>query len=170
MSRFTFPRVLVNSLLVSAITLSLNLFPASSIFAGDEKTTITLVSDLSKDARRARDQGLVILIEFSSDSCEYCRLLEDEFLEPMNIDRDYSEKIIIRSVPLDGAHQFRGFQGESISASQFASKYDIEVTPTMVFLDANGEQLSEKLVGIWSLDFFGGYIDERIDTARKKVH
>jgi len=141
----------------------------SKIYAASSAGGITLVSDLSKVASLARERELVILIEFASDYCEYCRLLENEFLNPMQIDQDYRLKVIIRSVLLDGAHLFKGFQGELISASELADRYDIEVTPTMVFLDAAGNELSDKLVGIWSIDFFGSYIDKRIDTARRKA-
>ena len=29
--------------------------------------------------------------------------------------------------------------------------------------------MSEKLVGIWSEDFYGGFIDNRIDEARERL-
>jgi thioredoxin-related protein len=141
----------------------------SEILADGGGDAIIRVSDLSKDASDARRQGLVILIEFASDSCEYCRLLEENFLIPMTKSQEYHNKVIIRSVPLDGDQRFTAFNGELVSSSQFASRYGVKVTPTMVFLDADGNELSDKLVGIWSLDYFGGFIDERIDTARAKV-
>jgi thioredoxin-related protein len=153
------------------VTLFITLFfpSASQTFADSSNSAIRSVTDLAQDANLARSQGLVILIEFSNDDCEYCRLLENEFLEPMSINQEYREKVMIRSLALNGDRLITGFQGESISASQFASKYQVMVTPTMVFLDTNGNELSEKLVGIWSLDYFGSYIDERIDAAREKV-
>jgi thioredoxin-related protein len=152
------------------VMLFLCLVAALNVFARSSETEISKVVDLSKDSVQASDERLVILIEFASDSCEYCRLLEEEFLKPMLIDRDYSEKVIIRSVSLDDHRAFRGFDGELTTANLFSSKYDIEVTPTMVFLSANGDELSDKLVGIWSIDFFGGFIDQRIDIASKKIH
>lgn len=158
-----------NTLYLWAIFVCLYFLSGSQAIADSTEGTITTVSDLSKDASLARAQKLVILIEFASDTCDYCRLLEESFLKPMSINQEYSKKVIIRSLPLDGDRSFIGFQGELTSASQFASKYGVEVTPTMVFLDANGNQLSENLVGIWSLDYFGSYIDERIDIAREKV-
>jgi len=154
---------------MAALCVSLFLLSAPQSFADRDNSTIPVVTDLSQDASLARSQELVILIEFSDDYCEYCLLLENEFLIPMSKNREYGEKVIIRSLPLNRDHQFKGFQGELVSASQFASKYQVKVTPTMVFLDANGNELSEKLVGIWSIDFFGSYLDERIDTARQKV-
>ena len=162
-------RMSLNSIFVGALLLNMFLFSAPQLLADSGDKSIPVIVDLSQDASLARSQGLVILIEFSNDDCEYCLLLENEFLLPMLKNREYEEKVIIRSLPLGGGHRFKGFQGELVSASQFASKYQVMVTPTMVFLDANGNELSEKLVGIWSLDFFGGYIDERIDTARQKM-
>lgn len=162
-------RLVGNSLFLGVILLFSSLLSGSEVFAESGKGIVTIVSDLSKDAILARDQGLIILIEFSSDSCGYCRLLEEEFLKPMSLDQEYSDKVIIRSLPLDGDRSFKGFKGELTSASQFAAKYDVDLTPTMVFLDANGDELSDKLVGIWSIDFFSSYIDERIDIAREKV-
>lgn len=162
-------RYLLNSLYIIIVLFGLSLVLSADALSDYSQHGVTKVTDLSKDARLAREQGLVILIEFSSDYCEYCRLLEEEFLKPMSIDQDYSKKIIIRSVPFDGYESFTGFRGESITPEEFASRYDIKVTPTMVFLDADGNELSDKLIGIWSVDFFGGYIDERIDSAREKV-
>jgi thioredoxin-related protein len=170
-----FLRKLQQQYLLNFLVVSVVLFCTSLVFGPDAMSDIprhevTEASDLSKDASLARDQGLVILLEFASESCEYCRLLEEEFLKPMLIDQEYRNKVIIRTVRFDGYKSFKGFKGESTSPDQFASRYNIQVTPTMVFLDANGDELSEKLVGIWSIDFFGGYIDQRIDSAKRKIH
>ena len=40
----------------------------------------------------------------------------------------------------------------------------------LLFLDEKGREVSDKLIGIWSVDFYGGFIDERIDSARGQVH
>jgi len=45
----------------------------------------------------------------------------------------------------------------------------VSLTPTLLFLNADGEEMSEKLVGIWSEDYYGGFIDNRIDEARNKL-
>ena len=167
-------RVLQQQYLLNFLLIFVTLFCTSLVFGPDALSDISRyevieAKDLSKDATLARDQGLVILIEFASGSCEYCRLLEEEFLQPMLIDEDYSNKVIIRTVRLDGYESFIGFRGEPISPGQFASRYNIKVTPTMVFLNANGDELSEKLVGIWSVDYFSGYIDQRIDSAKRMI-
>jgi hypothetical protein len=91
------------------------------------------------------------------------------FSSPCRKTRNTVIKVIIRSLALNGDCQIKGFNGELISTSELASRYQVKVTPTMVFLDTEDNELSEKLVGIWSIDFFGSYIDEGIDAAREKV-
>ena len=61
------------------------------------------------------------------------------------------------------------FDGRSMSTSEFASRYGVSLTPTLLFLNSEGEEMSEKLVGIWSEDFYGGFIDNRIDEARERL-
>ena len=136
--------------------------------AGDSEVMIQ-VSDLREDARIAKANNLILVLEFSSEYCEYCRKLENLFLLPMQRNTEYDEKILIRSVSLDSYETLIDFQGRTLSTTMFASRYDVSLTPTLIFLNADGEEMSEKLVGIWSEDYYGGYIDNRIDEARNKL-
>ena len=130
---------------------------------------MVFVEDLRHESRLARENRLVLLLEFSSSDCPYCHELEEDFLLPMQRNAGYARKVLIRSVSLDDYETIIDFDGRSISTSEFALRYDVTVTPTMLFLDSRGRQLSKKLVGIWSKDYFGGFIDERIDQARTKL-
>ena len=39
------------------------------------------------------------------------------------------------------------------------------VTPTILFVDHTGRQLAERMVGINTIEMYGGYLDQCIDTA-----
>ena len=136
--------------------------------AGDSVSMVP-VSDLRDEAERARRDGLVLVIEFSSEYCGYCRKLEELFLLPMQRNEDYHRKILIRTVSLDAHETLIDFEGRFISTEEFASRYSVSLTPTLLFLNADGVEMSERLVGIWSEDFYGAYIDERIDAARERL-
>ena len=127
------------------------------------------IVDLREEARLARADNLVLVIEFSSEYCGYCRKLEELFLLPMQRNADYRQKVLIRYVSLDAYETLVDFDGRSKSTSEFASRYDVSLTPTLIFLSGEGVEMSEKLVGIWSEDFYGGFIDDRIDEARQKL-
>ena len=127
------------------------------------------VTDLREEARIAEADNLVLVLEFSSEYCGYCRKLENLFLLPMQRNPEYGEKVLIRSVSLDNYEYLVDFDGKFTTTAEFAARYSVSVTPTLLFLDSDGEELSKKLVGIWSEDFFGGYIDNRIDEARANL-
>ncbi len=127
------------------------------------------VSDLRVESSLAKEKELILVIEFSAEDCGYCRKLEDLFLLPMQRNAEYGDKILLRTVSLSEFDSLIDFQGRSVTATEFAAQYDVALTPTLVFLNADGVEMSEKLVGIWSEDFFGGFIDSRIDEARGKL-
>jgi thioredoxin-related protein len=150
------------------LTVMLSVLVIAGAVAGDN-VAMKRVSDLRDEARVARADNLVLVLEFSSDDCTYCRKLEDLFLLPMQRNAEYDEKILIRTVSLDSFETLVDFDGQSMSTADFASRYGVSLTPTLLFLNADGEEMSDKLVGIWSEDFYGGFIDNRIDEAREKL-
>jgi len=136
--------------------------------SGDSVSMIA-VTDLRQEAQIASDRNLVLVIEFSSEYCGYCRKLEALFLVPMQRNAEYNDKVLIRTVSLDAFETLVDFDGRSMSTSDFASRYGVSMTPTLLFLNGEGVEMSEKLVGIWSEDFYGGFIDNRIDEARARL-
>jgi thioredoxin-related protein len=127
------------------------------------------VTDLRQEAAIARAQNLILVLEFASDDCPYCRKLEALFLLPMQRNASYDDKILIRSISLSDIDTVIDFEGMSMTTNEFAARYEVDLTPTLLFLDADGMEMSERLVGIWSEDFYGGFIDNRIDEARDRL-
>ena len=112
---------------------------------------------------------LVLLLEFASEDCPFCHKLERLFLLPMQRNADYDDKILVRSISLDDNEVVIDFAGRSVSTTEFAARYGVSLTPTLLFLNADGIEISKRLIGIWSEDFYGGFIDSRIDTARDSL-
>ena len=108
---------------------------------------------------------LVMVLEFAREDCPYCHKLERLFLLPMQRNADYDDKILVRSISL----AVIDFDGRSVATNEFAARYGVSLTPTLLFLNADGSEISERLVGIWSEDFYGGFIDSRIETARDSL-
>jgi thioredoxin-related protein len=121
--------------------------------------------DLHADAQRAARQALPILLAFAADYCEYCTQLEEWFLVPMLISGDYEDKILIRKVRIDSSRRLVDFDGAATDSDQLASRYGVQMVPTLVFVDARGQELTERMVGLTTLDFYGGYLEQRIDAA-----
>jgi thioredoxin-related protein len=126
-------------------------------------------SDLRQEAEITRARNLVLVLEFSREDCSYCRKLEELFLLPMQRNAHYDDKILIRSISLDVGETVIDFAGRLLATDQLATRYGVSMTPTLLFLNADGVEIGERLVGIWSEDFYGYFIDSRIDAARESL-
>jgi len=126
---------------------------------------IELATDLQAEAREARERRLPILLNFSARFCDYCRQLDDEFLRPMLISGEYSDRILIRQVLLDNGSRVADLAGERIATRALADRYRVFVTPTILFLDWSGREIAQRMTGINTPEMFGGYLDNCIDTA-----
>ena len=153
-------------LILIAVLLASNV---SSSAATDNVVSMQQVADLREEAQIARSRNLVLMLEFSRDDCPYCRKLEALFLLPMQRNAGYNDKILIRMISLDDYETVLDFEGRSLTTNEFAARYGISLTPTLLFMNADGVEISERLVGIWSEDFYGVFIDDRIDAARDRL-
>jgi thioredoxin-related protein len=126
-------------------------------------------SDLQADAGIADSRRLPILLLFTAISCEYCELLEEDFLEPMLLGGEYEDRVIIRKVVLDNGSRLTDFSGRRRDATALSDDYKVFVTPTILFLDSDGTELAERILGINTPELFGGYLDDCIETALMKV-
>ena len=155
------PGILLTILLIASLGLVAEV--------GADDVHMQAVVDLRDAAQKLESENLILVLEFSSEYCGFCRKLEDLFLLPMQRNAAYDDKILIRSISLDDWETVTDLEGRMISTSEFASRYGVSLTPTLLFLNAQGVEMSERLVGIWSEDFYGGFIDNRIDEARQRL-
>jgi hypothetical protein len=127
------------------------------------------IQDLQLLGLEATRRNLPLLIELTASYCSYCRRLEDELLIPMLIGGDYGEKVIMGKIEVDRYAKLRDFDGRPISADALTRRWHSYVTPTLVFLDPQGRELTEKIVGLTTPELYGGYLDRAIDTALRRL-
>jgi thioredoxin-related protein len=131
---------------------------------------IKSADDLRALGVEARAGDKVILLEMSAPYCGYCRTLEDEIIKPMLRNRDYDERVIIRKLDISRQYPIPDFNGGKTTPAQIASRYGVFVTPTLVFLDGDGREAGERILGVNTLEFYGGYVDEALDQAYHKIN
>ncbi|MEJ2610852.1 MAG: thioredoxin fold domain-containing protein [Candidatus Thiodiazotropha sp.] len=134
-----------------------------------EHKMLPLADDLSTLAKVAQQQGSPILLMVSQKHCAYCKKLKQEVLHPMQLDPDFQQQVILRELLIDAGEVVIDFKGQAIDAAEFAHRYGVFVTPTLLFLDSNGEEAAERIVGINTLDYLSFYIQQAITTAKEKA-
>ena len=117
--------------------------------------------DLRAVAQRAAIDNRPILIEFATPWCEFCEALEQQILAPLINSGDFEDRIIIGKLEIDSYSSMIDFNGESLSTADFSTRHRVDLYPTLVFFDAGGSELGQRIVGITVLD----YVAQRLETA-----
>ena len=61
------------------------------------------------------------------------------------------------------------FHGRLVSGRDFAEGYHAAITPTLLFLNSAGDEVTDRIVGISNLEYYGFYLNRAIDTARSRI-
>ncbi len=134
--------------------------------AADEplpEVEIIEIEDFSQLAEHAAAEQKLIMLEVSATYCSFCLKLEEEIIKPMLRSGDYDANVLIRKFDIDKLSKPRDFSGSLISRSSLVKRWDIKITPTLIFLNSQNQEVSERILGVNSLDYFGGYVDDAID-------
>ena len=113
-----------------------------------------------------RTVGTLNLVLFSIPDCPYCRVIREHHLLPMLKTRPpglHAGEFMIR-----GQRVFADFDGQSIDEQAFARRYRATFSPTLVFLNPQGREVADRIVGL-SDDFFGAYLEGRIAVGRAAI-
>ena len=120
---------------------------------------IELVEDFAALGRLARAENKVIFLEVSASYCGYCRTLEEHIIGPMMISGDYDDYVLFRKIDIDSSYPMKNFDGSATSPSRFSFQVNASLTPTLMFLGPDGEEVSERIVGVNTLELYGEYVD-----------
>lgn len=116
------------------------------------------------DATAARGEPLVVMITLRG--CVYCELVRNSYLHPLMRE---GRLIAIQLDLQDKATAIQDFGGTTTTPAALAEAWKVRLTPTVFFFGPEGRELAERLDGVTSTDFYGSYLDDRLDTARRNL-
>ncbi len=134
-----------------------------------ERGKLPMASDLSKEAELAREKKIPILILFSAPGCVYCKRVREEILIPTTYNAEYDDKVIMLEVESSNQGKIVDFDGHAISQEAFATKHRVGFAPTVKFFDAMGREVADPIIGLVTVDYYGGFMDQGIDKATAKI-
>ena len=154
---------LIQAALVSGDSITTDAFGIKS-----DELKIEYVDNLSLEGKAAFRKNKVLLLYISRPNCPYCEKLKVDFLYPLVRGKRFDDKIVIREISLDDKAVI-GFDGTQGAANEILVSYDIVGTPTLLFLNRNGNELTEKLSGYFSKDFYWAYFEQAVTLAVAKL-
>lgn len=170
--RLRLPLTIVSVLLALAAALALANRPVSADAAGTQtrQQELPLLANLRQTGQLAAQKKVPILLMFSINDCRYCSKLEHEVLLPMHISGEYDDKVIIRKVLADLKGSIEGFTGDSMHMQQLARNYKVGIYPTVLLLDHTGQPLTNRIVGINSVEMYSWDLELAIEQAYKLLN
>lgn len=142
---------------------------AAGPLADASQVEIPAAADLHADAAVAEAEAIPIMLLVSQTYCGYCDQLKDWIIRPMILSGDYEGRVIIRELKVDSFRPVRDFTGEPRDPAKISAGYKAYLTPTLLFLGPDGEELTERIRGINTPEMFGYYVDEAIATAAQRL-
>lgn len=164
--------VLTTGLMLTAIVAFAGPVSSEDDNGSDANASLTLpvAQDLQALGRTSHKASVPILLMYASESCDYCKRLERNVLEPLRKSGIDPGKVIVRKVMLESAETIRDFDGKKRGAESFGREKGVDVVPTVALVDDKGVDLVPKLVGYQDSGFYEAYLDEAIKVSRKLMH
>lgn len=152
-------------LFIILILISSSAYSGGIDSASHQQHQLVEAKDLSADATIARRDKMPILLLVSQDHCPFCDQIKREILGPMIVSGEYRDSLLIREIFIDLGTSVRDFKGKELDSSTFALQYRVYLTPTLLFLDPDGNELIERMVGIQTPEMFFFYVDHSVQEA-----
>jgi Thioredoxin-like domain len=148
-----------------AAALGIAAFGASTpAFAKD--TALPVPASLPEALLTAAGKGEPLVLLVSLPGCPYCELVRRNYLLPGRKNRGVQAWQLSTT---DATTPLVAFGGTTTTAAAQVKFWNVRVTPTVLFFGPQGQELAERLVGAAIPDFYGAYLEERIDSARKAL-
>ncbi len=139
---------------------------AASTEIRPRSSALPLTSSLKAAATRATSKGQPLVVMTTLEGCPYCEVVRNHYLLPMQMSGEIDA---VQIDVLDKRRNLQDFEGELVSPADQARAWKARFTPTVLFFDARGREVAERLVGMALPDFYGAYLDARLREARTKL-
>jgi len=126
---------------------------------------LRIANDLHDVGRESDMRKIPVVLFFSSKHCEYCDLVRNGFLKHLLTDPAFMNKLLLREVRIDSTRLLLDFNRRSITHTDFTEQRAIELVPTVQFTDGLGDILTEDIVGVTTLGFYGAYLEKAIEQS-----
>jgi hypothetical protein len=110
-------------------------------------------------------RGLPLTVMVSLPGCPFCKAVRESHLAPLLRE----QAVAVVQVDMGSALPLLGAQGQAATHDEQVRRWGVKVAPTLLFFGRQGTEVAERLVGALLPDFYGAYLAQRLETARKSL-
>ncbi len=103
--------------------------------------------NLQTDAQQAVTDKKPIVLFFTLPNCSYCRIVRYDYFLPLLKQRTGNEQPIIREISVTGQNRVTLFDGQRVSEAALAERYKVQMTPTVLFVNHEGDIVGNSILG-----------------------
>lgn len=115
-------------------------------------------------AQAAARSGHALVVMTTLRGCVYCELVRNSYLHPLIRE---GKAVAVQIDVQDKALAIQDFDGRTTTPAALAERWQARLTPTVMFFGPDGRERAERLVGVSSVDFYGQYLEQRLEAARQ---
>lgn len=147
--------------LVAALGLVSTAFP---LRASSGHGQLPVASALGNELSAALRQNSPLVVMVSLEGCVFCRMVRESHLLPLA-----AQGLPVVQVDWRSGRLLRDFSGASVSHDDMARRWNIRIAPTVLFFGPGGQEVAPRMVGSYQPDFYGSYLDARLEQGRRAI-
>jgi thioredoxin-related protein len=120
---------------------------------------------LPEELEKALKAGQPLVVMVSLEGCPFCRVARNHYLDPLR-QRDGGHVV---QIDMRTTTPVRDFNGAAATHDALVRAWGIKIAPTVLFFGPRGKEIAERLEGGYIPDFYGAYLEHRMQTARTLV-
>jgi thioredoxin-related protein len=127
--------------------------------------TIPTARSLQAEISVALQTSLPLLVFVSLDNCPFCKIARENYLLPLMNE----QSIPVVQVNFRHHTSVVDARGNVLTQDQLIRSWGVKVAPTVLFLGKEGREIAPRLSGGSTSDFYGAYLQERLEAAKKAL-
>jgi Thioredoxin-like domain len=135
---------------------------AGTVHAQGKETFLPTPVSLREAALAAQSKGEPLVLLVSLPGCPWCELLRRNYLAPMRNEGVQAYQITVN----DRKQAVVDFKNQRTNGADISEAFQAKLTPTVLFLSADGTELAPRMEGVASVDMVGALLDARLLAAR----
>ena len=126
---------------------------------------LPLAVSLPDELALALAAGSPLVVMASLEGCPFCKIVRESYLAPMR----QEQRLPVVQVDMRSQRSVKNFSGMATTHEALIAAWRIEIAPTVLFLGRQGIEVAQRLVGGYIPDFYGAYLEQRLESARRVV-
>jgi thioredoxin-related protein len=127
--------------------------------------TLPPATSLPDELALALAAGSPLVVMVSLEGCPFCKVVRESYLAPMR----QEQRLPVVQVDMRSPRSVKNFNGSPATHEALIAAWGIQVAPTVLFFGRQGVEVAQRLVGGYIPDFYGAYLEQRLEAGRRAV-